>query len=189
MLKPFLLQVLLFYTKVTLQFVRHADQVAPAFKVSHFDCSSRTENSIYAINEVRPCHIAPEEMEVSKATNTLYTKLFQKELNATKSRIQHQREKGHCEYFDHSSMNHTIAGLTSDLIISTEHCRTFANEASINLQSHSIRAEWDTKILVFKVSGDPTGSNRNHCKTKGWISRDAFIIHMQKTTFKVTMEK
>ena len=59
---------------------------------------------------------------------------------------------------------------------------------SINLQGHWIGAEWDTKTLVVKVSVDPTGSNRNHCKTRGWISRDTFIIHMQKTTLKVTME-
>ena len=89
---------------------------------------------------------------------------------------------------DHSSIDHTIAGITSDLIISPEHCRTLAKGASINLQGHWIGAEWDTKTPVVKVSGDPTGSNRNHCKTRWWISRDTFIIHMQKTTLKVMME-
>ena len=56
------------------------------------------------------------------------------------------------------------------------------------MQGHWIGAEWDTKTPVIKVSEDPTVSNRNHCKTKGWISRDTFITHMQKTTLKVTME-
>ena len=133
-------------------------------------------------------HITPEELEVSKATITLYTKHFRKELKATKCRIQHQREKWHCGHNDHSSIDHTFAGITSDLIISPEHCRTLAKGASINLQGRWIGAEWDTKTPVVKVSGDPTGSNRNHCKTRGWISRDTFIIHMQKTTLKVTME-
>ena len=32
------------------------------------------------------------------------------------------------------------------------------------------------------------GSDRNHCKTNGWISRDIFIIHMQKSTLKITIE-
>ena len=147
-----------------------------------------TENSLYAINQVRPCHITPEELEVSKATITLYTKHFRKELNATKCRIQHQREKLHCGHNDHSSINHTIAGITSDLIISPEHCLTLAKGASINLQGHWIGAEWDTKTPVVKVTGDATGSNGNRCKTRGWISRDTFIIHMQKTTLKVTKE-
>ena len=74
------------------------------------------------------------------------------------------------------------------MIISPEHCRTLAKGASINLQGHWIGAEWDTETPVVKVSGDPTGSNRNHCKTRGWISRDTFLIHMQKTTLKVTIE-
>ena len=147
-----------------------------------------TKNSLYAINQVRPCHITPEELEVSKATITLYTKHFRKELNATKCRIQHQREKWHCGHLDHSSIDHTIAGITRDLVILPEHCQTLAKGASIILQGHWIGAEWDTKTPVVKVSGDPTGSNRNHCKTKGWFSRDTFFIHMQKTTLKVTME-
>ena len=184
----FLFHLLVFCSEVGYTLVPDADQVAPALKVSHFDCSSMTENSLYAINQVRPCHITPEELEVSKATITLYTKHFRKELNATKCRIQHQREKWHCGHNDHSSIDHTIAGITSDLIISPEHCRTLAKGASINLQGHWIGAEWDTKTPVVKVTGDPTGSNRNHCKTRGWITRDTFIIHMQRTTLKVTME-
>ena len=61
-----------------------ADQVAPALKVSHYDCSEMTQNTLYANNQVRPCHITPEELEISNARITLYTKYFQKELNATK---------------------------------------------------------------------------------------------------------
>ena len=184
----FSFQLLVFCSEVVHTLIPDADQVAPALKVSHFDCSSMTENSFYAINQVRPQHITPEELEVSKATITLYTKHFRKELNATKCRIQHQREKWHCGHLDPSSIDHTIAGITSDLIISPEHCRTFAKGTSINLQGHWISAEWDTKTPVVKVSGDPTASNSNHCKTKGWISKDTFIIHMQTTTLKVTTE-
>ena len=185
MTKLFLFQILVFYIEVTFHSVPDADQV---LKVSHFDCSSMLENSLYAISQVRPCHITPEELEVSKATITLYTKHFRKELNATKCRIQHQREKRHCRHLDHSSIDHIIAGMTSELIISPEHCRTLAKGASFNLQGHWIGAEWDTKTPVVKVSGNPTGSNRNNCKTRGSISRDTFIMHMQKTTLKVTME-
>ena len=179
-MKLCLLQTLVLYTEVTFHLVPDADQVAPALKVSHFDCSSMTENSLYAINQVRPYHYTPEELEVSKATITLYTKHFPKELNATKCRIQHQREKWQCGKLDCSSIDHTIAGISSDLIISPEHCRTLAKGGSINLQGYWIGAEWHTKTPVVKVSGDPTGSNRNHCKTKGWISRDTFLSTCRK---------
>ena len=100
-----------------------------------------TENSFYAINQVRPCHITLEELEISKTTNKLYTKHFRKELNATKCRIRHQRKKWHCGHLDHSSIDHTVAGITSDLIILPEHCRTIAKGARINLQGHWIGAE------------------------------------------------
>ena len=96
----FFLQILVFCSEVTYTLVPDADQVAPTLKVSELDCSSMTENSLYTINQVRPCHITPEKLEVSKTTITLYTKHFRKELNATKCRIQHQREKWHCGHND-----------------------------------------------------------------------------------------
>ena len=166
----FFLQILVFLFRGCLHFSSRRRKGCPAPKVSHFDCSSLTENSLYAIKQIRPCHITPEELEVSKATITPYTKHFRKELSGTKCRIQHEREKWHFGHLDHSSIDHTIAGKTSDLIILPQHCRTLAKGASIKSQGHWIGAEWDTKTPVVKVSGDPMGSNRNHCKTKGWIS-------------------
>ena len=145
----FFLQILVFCSEVAQTLVPNADQVAPALKVSHFDSSSMTETSLYAINQVRPCHFTPEELEVSKATITFYSKHFREELNATKCRIQHQREKWHCGHNDHSSIDHTIAGITSDLTISPEHCRTLAKGANIILQGHWIGAEWDTKTPLL----------------------------------------
>ena len=153
-MKIFFFQILVFYTEVTLHLVPDADRVAPALKVSHFDCSSMLGNSLYAMNQVRPCQNTPEELEVSTATFTLYTKHFQKELNATKCHIQHQREKWQCGNIGHSSIDHTIAAITSDLIISPENCRTLAKGASIDLQGHWIGAEWDnnTRLLKFLVT-------------------------------------
>ena len=69
----FLFQILALYTELNLHFVSDADQVAPALEVSQFVCSSMTQNSLYAINQVRPCHITQEELELRKATFTLYT--------------------------------------------------------------------------------------------------------------------
>ena len=57
----FFFQLLVFRSEVVYTLAPDADQVAPAPKVSHFDCSSMTENSLYAINQIRPSHITPEE--------------------------------------------------------------------------------------------------------------------------------
>ena len=46
--------------------------------MSHFDCGAMTENTLYAINQVRQCHITPEELEISQTKILLYTKYFRK---------------------------------------------------------------------------------------------------------------
>ena len=70
--------------------VPDADQVVKNLKVSHCDCGPMTENTLYALNQVRQCRITPEEMEISQTRIIFYTKHFRKELNATKCQIQHQ---------------------------------------------------------------------------------------------------
>ena len=95
-MKLLFFQILALTVKVVFNLTPDEDQVAPALKAAHFDCSEMTEKTLYAINQVRPCHITPEDLEISKAKVVLYTKHFRKELNATKCRVQHQREKWHC---------------------------------------------------------------------------------------------
>ena len=80
----FFFQILVFYSEVNYTLVPDADQVAKNIKVSPFDCGAMTENTLYALNQVRQCHITPEELEISQTEIILYTKHFQKGLNATK---------------------------------------------------------------------------------------------------------
>ena len=114
----FFFQILVFCSEVVHTLVPDADQAAKSLKVSHFDCGAMTESTLYALNQVRQCHITPEDLEISQTKIILYTKHFRKELNATKCRILHQREKWDCGHNDHSSIDYTIAGITSDLVIS-----------------------------------------------------------------------
>ena len=183
----FFFQILVFCSKVVHSLVPDADQVAKNLKVSQFDCGSMTESTLYALNQVRQCHITPEELEISQTKIILYTKHFRNELNATKCRIQHQREKWHCEHNDHSSINHTIAGITSDLVISPEQCRSLSKGKSIYLADQFLAVEYDTKSPIVKTDGSTSDSNRNHCNARGWITRDTFLPHMQRITLKVRM--
>ena len=183
----FLFQIVQFCSEVVYTLVPDADQVAKNLKVSHFDCDARTENTLFALNQVRQCHITPEELEISHTQIILYTKHFQKELNATKCQIQHQREKWHCGHNDHSSIDHTIAGITSDLVISAEQCRSLAKGKSIYLADQFLAVEYDTKDPIVKTDGSTSDSNRNHCNVRGCITRDTFLPHIQWTTLKVRM--
>ena len=177
----------MFCSEVVYTLVPDADQVAKIPKVSPFDCGAMTKNTLYALNQVRQCHITPEELEISQTKIILYTKHFRKELNATKCRIQHQHEKWHCAQNNHSSIDHTIAGNTSDLVISTEQCRSLAKGKSIYLADQFLSVEYDIKIPFVKTDGFTSDDNRNHCNVRGWITRDTFLPHMQRTSLKVGM--
>ena len=143
-MKRLFLQILALTVEAVLNLTPDEGQIAPVLKVAHFDCSEMTEKTLYAINQVRPCHITPEELRISEAKFVLYTKHFRKELNGTKTPVQHQREKWHCGHPDHSSNHHTFAGITSDIIISAEHCRILAKGKGITLLGHSINFGVDT---------------------------------------------
>ena len=50
--------------------------IASQLKVTHHNCGEMTENNLYTLNLVSKCNIAPENLEVSRAKITMYTKHF-----------------------------------------------------------------------------------------------------------------
>ena len=135
-----------------------------------------TENTVYALIQVRQCQSIPEELEISQKETIRYTKHFRKKLNATKCRIQHQRQKWHCGQNDHGSIDHTIAGITGDLVISPEQCRSLAKGKMVYLADQFLGVEYDTKNPIVKTDGSMSDNIRNHCNTRGWITRDTFPL-------------
>ena len=160
-------QILALTVKVVCNLSPGEDQVEPVLKVALFDCSEMTENTLYAINQVRSCHIMPEESEISKAKVVPHTKHFRKEFNATKCRVQHQRQKWHCGHHDHSSIDHTVAGITSDIVISPEQSQTSAKGKDVTSLGHSINFGFDTKNPVVKTSDDTGDDYGNEGHGKG----------------------
>ena len=71
-------------------------KIASQLKVTHYDCGEMTENNFYVLNQVSKCNIAPENLEVSRAKITRYTKHFRREINATVCRVNYQSEQWHC---------------------------------------------------------------------------------------------
>ena len=175
----FLFRILVFFSEVAYTLVPDADQVAKNLKVSHLDSGAMTENTVYALNQVRQCHITPEELEIIQTEIILFTKHFRKELNATKCRIQHQRENWQCGHNDHSSIDHTMAGITSDLVISPEQWRSLAKGSIIYLADQLLRIEYNTKNTIVITDGSTSNIKRNHCTARGWITCDTFLPHMQ----------
>ena len=133
-----------------------------------------TEDTFYAQNQVRQCHITLDELEISQRKIILYTRHLRKELNATKCRIQHQREKWHCGNDHHSSIDQSIAGITGDLVMSAEQCRSLAKGKMIYLADKFLGVTYDTKNLIVITDGSTSGTNRSHCDGHGWSIRDTF---------------
>ena len=182
----FLFQIFVFCFEVAYILFPDPDEIAKIPKVSEFDCGALTEDTLYALNQVRQCHITLEELEISQTKIILYTKHFRKELNATKCRIQHQREKWHCGQDDYSSIDHTIAGITSDLVSSPEQCQFLAKGKMTYLADQFLAVEYNTKNPFKKTDGSLSKSI-NHCNSRGWITRDTFFPHRQRTTLEVRM--
>ena len=183
----FFFQTLVPCSEIVHTLVPDADQVAKNLKVSHFDCGAMTENTLYALKQVRQCHITPEKLEINQTKIILHTKHFRKEFNATKCQIQHLGENWHCGHNDHSSSDHTIAGINSDLVISPEQCRSLAKGGMIYLVDHFLGVEYNTKDPIVITDRSTSDDNRNHFTARGWITRDTFLPHMQRTTLKVRM--
>ena len=70
-------------------------KTASQLKLKHYDCGEMTENNLYALNHVSKCNHAPENLEVSRAIITMYTKHFRQEINATVCRVKYQSEQWH----------------------------------------------------------------------------------------------
>ena len=44
-----------------------------------------------------------------------------------------------------------------------------------------------TRNPIVIIHGSTSDNNRNHCTAHGWVTRDTFLPHMQRTTVKVRM--
>ena len=159
-MRLFIFQILVFCSEVVHTLLTDADQVAKNLQVSQFDCGAMTEITLCALNQVRQGHITPEELEISQTKIILYTKHYRKENNATKCRIQHQREKWHCGHNDHSSINHSIAGITSDLVISTEQCQSLAKGKMIYLADQFLGVQYETKNPIVILDGSTSDTKK-----------------------------
>ena len=57
----------------------------------------------------------------------------------------------------------------------------------IYLADQFLGVEYDTKNPIVITDGSTSNTIRNHVTARGWITRDTFLPHMQRTTLKVRM--
>ena len=57
----------------------------------------------------------------------------------------------------------------------------------IYLADQFLGVEYETKSPIVNTDGSTSDDKRNHCTSRGWITRDTFLPHMQRTALKVRM--
>ena len=117
----------------------NSDAIAPTVMVTHYDCSEMTENNLYSLNHVKPCNMAPENIELSEASINLYTQHFRTEINATICSVKHQRNRFYCGFADHVSIDLTQPQITSYLDLSPSQCKLASEGKEICLLGHSLK--------------------------------------------------
>ena len=108
---------LFFLTSFTNSEVENADlhNIVFQLRVRHYDYGEMTEKYLYAMNQFPKCNIALENLEVSRANVTMYTKHFRQEISTAVSRVNSQSEQWHCGFGDDSSMDaHHAGGIIID---------------------------------------------------------------------------
>ena len=100
---------------------RHED-VSNTLNVSQYDCSHPNENRMYALNQVAPCKLSPENLYVTVVSVTLYQRSYRVSLNGIMCRMKIFPLSFHCGINSHSSIIHNQNSITYDLILSPEQC-------------------------------------------------------------------
>ena len=162
--------------------------IVSQLKVTHCDCGGMTETNLYALNQVSKCNIAHENLEVSRAKITRYTKHFQQEINATVCRIKYHSKQCHCGFGDDSSMDaHHAGGITIDFTVTASQCTALAKGGSITLKDETLEFKKGIKTTVVKQKdfddngADLSDTNRNECDSYGWVNRKTLKV-MYKTS-------
>ena len=151
-----------------------------------------TENNLYVLNQVSKCNIVPDNLEVSRAKVTMYTKYFRQEMNATVCRVKYRSEQWHCGFGDVSSMDaHHSGGITIDLTVTASQCRTLVKGGSITFTDETLEFKKGVKTTVIKHKDfdddgvDLSDKYRNECDSYGWVNRKTVEGHVQDVVLKV----
>ena len=147
-----------------------------------------TENNLYSLNQVKPCNMAPQNIQMNDVKLTMYAKHFRTEINATICRNKHQSNKFHCGMHDHTSMDIDQPQITSDIVLTPKQCKQASKGRSLNLFDHKITFGKGKKAIHHKRTGDKSEDYRSACDGKGSITKNTFESHTQDIALKLRIK-
>ena len=98
-------------------------KTATSLKVAVYDCSLMDSNKMYSLNNVAPCKVEPQNVEISKVKGQIFNLFFRGKLEATMCRASHQSIRWYCGVFDTSGIDAKCGTITTDVDLTPEQCR------------------------------------------------------------------
>ena len=126
------------------QKIDELNDVSHKLRVIHYDCSQMKENKMYSLNQVAPCSISPENIDMRNVRVTIYQRSYRTFVKAVMCSVSVNVLKYHCGMFSHSSIVHDAPLITYHLIVSPEQCKQ-ANRTG-KLTVNDFQDKFDMKL-------------------------------------------
>lgn len=166
--------------------------VSHKLNVIHYDCSEMENNKMYALNQVAPCKVNPENTEISDVDVTVYQRSYRTYVTAVMCRVKAQTSRWNCGMYSHSSMVHNQPMITTPVILTPKQCENAQETGEIRVSvggyNFDVAITMDKTTISYKnkVSGVSIESGSStDCDSRGQIKHYSFETFMQNVELKV----
>ena len=163
------------------------DDVSETLKVSHFDCTSMEQNRMYTLNNVAPCKISPENVEILPASVRVYQRSYRTTVLATMCRKKVMPIRFNCGMYSHSSIVHNQATLTYDMIVDPNDCKKAEKSKEISIKyfgsTFAAKIEEEKLQQYFNTGTKLESDSLTSCDKRGQIKHLSVETFMMKTNF------
>ena len=149
------------------------NDVSNKLRVINYDCSKMKENKMYALTQVSPCKISPENIQMVDTHVTLYHRSYRTFVQALMCKVTAMLIRYDCVMFSHSSIVHNASIIIYDIIVSPEQCLHANKTGKITVTEFDdddveIDIKHGIKTVSYKNQGvDLEGDSSTSCDNRG----------------------
>ena len=163
------------------------NDVSNKLRVILHECSKMKENKMYALTQVSPCKITPENIQMVDTHVTLYQRSYRTFVKTLMCKVTAMLIRYNCGVFSHSSIVHNAPVITYNIIVSPEQCLNANKTGKITVtefddEDMEIDIKHGIKTVSYKNQGvDLEGDSSTSCDNRGQIKHFSFETLMQET--------
>ena len=163
-------------------------------RVMHYDCSQMQENKMYSLNQVAPCKISPDNIDMRDVRVTLYQQSYRTIVKAIMCKVRVNVLRFNCGMFSLSSIVHNTPTITYNLVVSPEQCKQANKTHKIAVNDFADNFEVDIEPNVKKQSRKNSGIDLESdfctcCDDRGQIKHYSFETIMQEVSQEVNLQE